>query len=184
MDQLNLFTYFNCEVDEPKIILGVNKVDLSTLPEDPYRVDGKGQPYSAIQQNKYFVHKTGGYHFTDEKKIGKNDYPYITLEKDYKVKLIKPHVSWSDPYPKIGVSINKDDQTQATMIIKMHRIVSYAFIKAHKDPKSFLVDHIDGDITNYKLNNLRWADASKNLKGRKFNKSKQMELADFLKKGR
>ena len=184
MDQLNLFTYFNCEVDELKVILGVNKVDLSTLPEDPYRVDGKGQPYSAIQQNKYFVHKTGGYHFTDEKKIGKNDYPYITLEKDYKVKLIKPHVSWSDPYPKIGVSINKDDKTQATMIIKMHRIISYAFIKAHKDPKYFLVDHIDGDITNYKLNNLRWADASKNLKGRKFNKSKQMELADFLKKGR
>ena len=184
MDQLNLFTYFNCEVDEPKIILGVNKVDLSTLPEDPYRVDGKGQPYSAIQQNKYFVHKTGGYHFTDDKKIGKNDYPYITLEKDDRVKLIKPHVSWSDPYPKIGVAINKDDQTQATMKIKMHRIVSYAFIKAHKDPKYFLVDHIDGDITNYKLNNLRWADASKNLKGRKFNKSKQMELADFLKKGR
>lgn len=184
MDQLNLFTYFNCEVDEPKIILGVNKVDLSTLPEDPYRVDGKGQPYSAIQQKKYFVHKTGGYHFTDEKKIGKNDYPYITLEKDDKVKLIKPHVSWSDPYPKIGVSINKDDKTQATMVIKMHRIVSYAFIKAHKDPKYFLVDHIDGDITNYKLNNLRWADASKNLKGRKFNKSKQIELADFLKKGR
>jgi hypothetical protein len=184
MDQLNLFTYFNCEVDEPKVILGVDKVDLSTLPKDPFRMNGKGQPYSVIQPNKYFVHKTGGYHFTDEQKIGKNDYPYVTLEKNNKVMVVKPHVSWSDPYPKIGVRINRENNTPTTMIIKMHRIVAYAFIKAHKNPKYFLVDHTDGDITNYRLDNLKWVDGSKNLTGRKVNKSKQMELANFLKKGR
>lgn len=182
MDQLNLFTYFNYDLEEPKVILGVDKVDLSTLPEDPYRKNGKGQPYSALQQNKYFIYKTGGYHFTDEKKMGKNDYPYITIERDDKVRIIIPYVSWSDPYPKIGATLNKEKKT--TVVLKVHRLVAYAFIKQHKDPKHFLVDHIDGDITNYRIENLRWADASKNLKGRKFNKSKQMELANFLKKGR
>ena len=67
MEQLELF-------EEPieRVILEQNKVDLSTLREDPYRKNGKGYPYSDIIPGKYFIYKTGGLHFNENfHKFGK-----------------------------------------------------------------------------------------------------------------
>ena len=68
MEQLELF-------EEPieRVILEQNKVDLSTLREDPYRKNGKGYPYSDIIPGKYFIYKTGGLHFNENfHKFGRN----------------------------------------------------------------------------------------------------------------
>ena len=72
MEQLELF-------EEPieRVILEQNKVDLSTLREDPYRKNGKGYPYSDIIPEKYFIYKTGGLHFNKNFYKFGEVFPYI-----------------------------------------------------------------------------------------------------------
>lgn len=178
MKQLELF-----EREEQKII-DKDRIDISTLPEDPYRTGDKGKPYSDIIPNKYFLFKNGGYHFYEDYKENGKIYPYITNEtyfkKGKKVSIVKPFVSFSDPYPKVNLTTidNKN------VIVKMHRIIAFAFIKKPKDDAYVIVNHIDGNIINYKIDNLEWCTKSDNVRNSKKNISKQLELTTLLNKGK
>ena len=169
MKQLELF-----EPEEQRI-LDTDKVDISTLPEDPYRTGEKGKPYSDIIPNKYFLIKTGGYHFYENYKDNGKIYPYIInetfLKKGKKISIVKPFVSFSDPYPKVNLTtVDKKN-----IIAKMHRIIAFAFIERPKDDAYVIVNHIDGNIINYKLDNLEWSTKSANVKDIKKNVDKQMD---------
>ena len=178
MEQLELF-----KIENQKI-LDNDRVDLSTLPEDPYRTGDKGRPYSDIIPNKYFIFKTGGFHFYEDYKKDGPVYPYIINEhyfkKGKKISIVKPFVSFSDPYPKVNLSTSDSK----SIIVKMHRIIAFAFIEKPKDDAYVIVNHIDRNIINYKLENLEWCTNSQNIKDSKKNFSKQLELTTLLNKGK
>ena len=60
-------------------------MDLSKLPDDPYRVEGKGYQHSMIVSNTYFIYKTGGLHFDEKYKDHGLIYPFIKNENTGKI---------------------------------------------------------------------------------------------------
>lgn len=175
MEQLNLF-----DLDE-RNVLDVDVVDISTLREDPYRMNGKGSPYSEIIPEKYYIYKTGGLHRHPEMhKFGKV-FPYVTIKsKNNKIIIAKQYVGYTDPYPTFSAkTINGNN-----CLLKIHRIVAFAFLKKHSNENFFLVDHINGNILDYRLENLRWVDHSNNKKGTKSNAERTENLTNLLNKER
>jgi len=173
--QLELF-------EEPieRIVLEQNKVDLSNLREDPYRKNGKGNPYSDIVPEKYFIYKSGGLHFNKNfHKFGKI-FPYVVNVQKNKKTIIKPFVNYTDPYPVF----NAKTIHGGGCLVKMHRITAFAFLKEHSNPSYYLVDHINGNIIDYKLENLRWVNHSINKKGTKINRKRENDITDLLNKER
>jgi hypothetical protein len=64
--------------------------------------------------------------------------------------------------------------------IRIHRIAAQAFIP---NPRNCIdVDHIDGNILNYCLDNLRWVSRSENMKKINRNDVKYQERQNKLKK--
>ena len=66
----------------------------------------------------------------------------------------------------------------------MHRITAFAFLKEHSDPSYYLVDHINGNIIDYRLENLRWVNHSINRKGTKMNRKRSNDITNLLNKER
>lgn len=58
------------------------------------------------------------------------------------------------PYPKVR-SRGKD--------YLVHRLLAETFLKCPGDRRTLIVNHIDGDKTNFKLNNLEWITSSENI---------------------
>ncbi|WP_439630651.1 HNH endonuclease [Gemmata sp.] len=67
----------------------------------------------------------------------------------------KLRLSW-DGYPQVGLS-----KHQRFWHVKVHRLVALAFLGPPPFPKAH-VAHFDGDKTNNRLPNLRWATAAEN----------------------
>jgi len=91
-------------------------------------------------------------------------------------RMLKPLFN-EDDYPTVGLYKDKKNS-----IFKIHRLMAIHFIP---NPENLpIVDHIDGDITNYSLENLRWSTYSDNLKyayesgarSREYKKADQSEI--------
>ena len=176
-EQLSLFPE-----EQRELIVGVDKMDLSKLPDDPYRVEGKGYQHSMIVSNTYFIYKTGGFHFDKKYKDHGLVYPYIKNENTGKI--LKIGTRYSDPYPKFTMNIYIDGEKKASML-KIHRLTAFAFIKRPDDPKYVVVDHINGNIMDYRLDNLRWSTISQNVNtAGKRDDEKTANLFDALAKER
>lgn len=63
----------------------------------------------------------------------------------------------------------------------IHRLVAEAFINTNLDPRTSVVNHIDGDKTNNTINNLEWATYAENAyHGKARVKVKAKEITDIL----
>lgn len=87
-------------------------------------------------------------------------------------KIIKQRVN-TYGYKIADIQVNKKSKT-----FVVHRLVAEAFLGVkQKDENQWQVDHLDRDRTNNKVENLRWATRSENLKNRIVTKRKNFEMS-------
>lgn len=105
----------------------------------------------------YRVYKTGGKHPWGEKNpelFGGSDWPFVFNAKTKKISgynVVNGYI--------LCVAQSKQKGTKVWSCL-MHRLVCGAFIK-NPFNKPF-VDHIDGNVANFKVTNLRWTTRSEN----------------------
>ena len=88
-----------------------------------------------------------------------NAFPYIQNTETLKVLSIT--TTEYNGYVKASILLpNKQG-----LFIQMHRIVAEAFIHNDMPDKKTLVDHINGDNLDYRVDNLRWVTPSQNMVG-------------------
>ncbi len=143
-----------------------------------------------IAPNQYFIFKTGGPHFFNkcknkdvvDPKYLDNSWPFIYNVKGVKHKIITgtiPKIKATSGY--INCRLNHADEKREVQIFKnaakeqfkeihkeiefgMHRLVALCFI-ANDDPNKTIVDHINGNRCDYKIENLQWATPKENSRG-------------------
>lgn len=71
-------------------------------------------------------------------------------------KLLKPHINKSGKNIRFDIELWKDGKSKTQ---KIHRLVIGAF----KGEKNLLVDHINGDSTDNRIDNLRYCNCRENL---------------------
>jgi len=143
-----------------------------------------------IAPNQYFIFKTGGPHFFSKcknKDVINPKYLDFSWPFIYNVKGVK-HKIITGTIPKIKATIgyiycklNHADEKRKVQDFRdaakehfrdapkeyefvMHRLVALAFI-ANDDQEKIIVDHIDGNRCDYKIENLRWATNKENSRG-------------------
>ena len=92
-----------------------------------------------------------------------------TLENQYGRKL-KPRVE-KDKYPRYELRVNKNKKR-----FLIHRLLAESFID--NPMKLEQVNHIDGDKSNYNINNLEWVSASENQKHSRYVLNHQTGFSD------
>jgi hypothetical protein len=158
-DQLLLFP-------EKIIYNNVESFDISNIPDnDFWRKNSK--KFSDLPKNTYYIFKTGGInpYMKDKGPI----FPYIQNVKSGKI--IKVNSLTTDLYVRCNI---------LGYGVRIHRIAAQAFIT---NPRNCIdVDHIDGNILNYCLSNLRWVSRSENMKKINRNDPKYEKRQENLKK--
>jgi hypothetical protein len=144
------------EFDDLNIkIKDVDYVDISTISAD--LVDEKRKyKYEILPKNKFIIFKTGGLNRW-RPKLG-NLFPYIKNMETGNVLGTGIHKTY------VRTSINHQD---INIEFKMHRIAAEAFIVNDNVEKKLVVDHINDDRLDYRVENLRWTTYSENNKGPK-----------------
>lgn len=80
--------------------------------------------------------------------------------RNYRKRILKPGVN-SHGYCTVRLSNNNKSQT-----ISVHRLVGLAYIE---NPNNLpIIDHIDRDKTNNKIENLRWVSVAENFRNSEF----------------
>ena len=140
--------------------------DISNIPDnDFWRKNSK--KFSDLPKNTYYIFKTGGInpYMKDKGPI----FPYIQNVKSGII--IKVNSLTTDLYVRCNI-LNYG--------VRIHRIAAQAFIP---NPRNCIdVDHIDGNILNYCLDNLRWVSRSENMKKINRNDPKYENRQENLKK--
>ena len=143
-----------------------------------------------IAPKQYYMFKTGGPHFfskcknlevVDPKYLDLS-WPFIYNVKGTKSKIITgtiPKIRASVGYVNCRLSHATDKRriqdfrnpkveqfkdVSRDLEFTMHRLVAMAFIP-NEDKNKTVVDHIDGNRCNYKVENLRWATVKQNSRG-------------------
>ena len=117
----------------------------------------KKTPYSILPEGMYMLFKSGG--FNKYHPEMSNAFPYIQNTKTLKV--VSTTATEYNGYVKSSIFLSKTKG----LFINMHRIVAEAFIHNDMPDKKILVDHINGDNLDYRVDNLRWVTHSQNNTG-------------------
>ena len=117
----------------------------------------KKTPYSILPEGMYMLFKSGG--FNKYHPEMSNAFPYIQNTKTLKV--VSATATEYNGYVKSSIFLSKTKG----LFINMHRIVAEAFIHNDMPDKKILVDHINGDNLDYRVDNLRWVTHSQNNTG-------------------
>jgi len=164
-EQLSLFP------KEKQLIKDVDYVDLSTLPDDPYRKNYT--QYSQIIPNTFFIYKTGGInrYMEDKGPI----FPYIKNEETGTI--LSFSSTASDWYIRCGVRTI----CKKSILLRVHRVACMAF---YENPNNLpIVNHIDGNLFNYALDNLEWSSHSDNVKIKRSDKKYKDRHLELAKRG-
>jgi hypothetical protein len=138
---------------EEIIYNNIESFDISNIPDnDFWRRNSK--KFSDIVKDTYYIFKTGGInpYMKNEGPI----FPYVQNKESGKVLAIGSTAT--DHYPRFAIP---------GYGLRIHRVAAQSFIPNPLNLSD--VDHIDGNIMNYALNNLRWVSRSENMK--KINRS-------------
>ena len=143
--------------DPKQIILEREKADLSTLKT----LKTRQRPLNLLPKDTYFIYKTGGIN-PFMKELG----PIFPVIKNYKGKVLAqtPLTNGKDaPYPHININIYIDGKKNSLKCF-LHKMVGLAFLKNDDFENKYIIDHLDGNIYNYLLDNLEWVTHSENQK--------------------
>jgi len=110
--------------------------------------------YSVVPKGKYILFKSGGFN-KYHPEMG-NAFPYIQNTETQKI--ISTTATEYNGYVKASITL----PNKKSLFIQMHRIVTEAFIHNDMPDKKILVDHINGDNLDYRVDNLRWVTHSQN----------------------
>ena len=133
-----------------------------------------------LLENRYVLYLEGGRHFFDikcspEKEINKiyrqRIWPFLFDIKQEKI--VVPRLTKSDIYPRLHL-IKKD----GTHIFKyMHQIIALTLPNVENRK---IVNHINGNTFDYKVENLEWSTPSENSKDTKRPRLDYDKLYDFF----
>ena len=146
--------------DPKQIILEREKVDLSTLKT----LKTRQNPLSLLPKDTYFIYKTGGIN-PFMKELG----PIFPVIKNYRGKVLAqaPLTNGKDAsYPHLQINVNVDGE-KTSLKCFLHKMVGLAFLKNNNFENKYIIDHLNGNIFDYRLENLEWVTPSENAYRRK-----------------
>ena len=131
-------------------IKNIDYVDLS----DVKCGESKKTPYSILPKDHFILFKSGGFN-KYHPEMG-NAFPYIQNKKTLKV--LNVTSTEYNGYIKSAINFRSFRRSgeNKSLFIQMHRVVAEAFIENDMPDKKILVDHINGDSLDYRVENLRW----------------------------
>lgn len=167
-------------------IKNIDYVDLHYLGGDA----DKKYKHHLLPPGQFFLFKSGGFNegFPD---LG-NSFPYVINKKTGKNMVFNQRQT--QVYPIGSTQLGPEYLKTKGLIVKkkiglsfqMHRIAAEAFIENDDPENKKIVDHMNGNILDYRVKNLRWVTQSENLKGKNMNKEAQNQMNllrhDFFKK--
>jgi len=148
------------EFDDLSIkIKDVDYVDISTINANLV-FEKRKHKYELLPKDKFIIFKTGGFNRW-RPKLG-NLFPYIKNMETGNVLGTGIHKT----YIRSSITLNKHNPP-VNIEFKIHRIAAEAFIVNDNVEKKLVVDHINDDRLDYRVENLRWTTYSENNKGPK-----------------
>lgn len=78
-------------------------------------------------------------------------------------KILKTCMTNGDGYPVVGITCNTDDGL-VIKTMKLHRLLALHFVQNPDPEKLNVVNHIDGNKTNFDIKNLQWVSSGENSK--------------------
>ena len=144
MEQLNLFK------EQIPVIKDIDYVDLGILMNEHVGEE-------LFKKDQYYLYKTGGVNrWIDDAAV----YPFIKNNETGNIRM-PTLMSGEGSYPRINLQ-NGDKRRK----FSMHKMVALAFIN-NPDPKNkVLVDHVNHNVYDYKVSNLRWLSHKENSRKR------------------
>jgi len=150
MNQLSLWE------DPKQIILEREKVDLSTLKT----LKTRKRAMSELPKERYYIYKTGGINpFMSE--LGPV-FPFVKNDRGKILTLVPLSTGKDAPYPHLNIFSFK-----RCFKCFMHKLVGLAFLKNDDYENKYIIDHLDGNIFDYRPENLEWVTPSQNCLRRK-----------------
>ena len=114
--------------------------------------------YKLLPKDKFYIFKTGGFNkFRPD--LG-NNFPYI---KNIKTETLLT-TSLHRTYIRTSITLNNNNPI-INLEFRLHRIAAEAFIVNDDVEKKLVVDHINGDRLDYRVDNLKWTTYSDNSTG-------------------
>tara|TARA_R100000988_G_scaffold41784_2_gene20573 strand:+ start:466 stop:999 length:534 start_codon:yes stop_codon:yes gene_type:complete len=138
-------------------IKDVDYIDISTISADLFNEKRK-HPYELLPKDKFLIFKTGGLNRW-RPKLG-DSFPYIKNMETGAILGASLHRT----YIRASITLNKLDPI-INIELRLHRIAAEAFIINDNVEKKLVVDHINGDRLDYRIENLRWTTYSENNTG-------------------